>query len=59
MQIMAHAKKKGITHILICRVGSSGDLLPVEPCPKCRATASKLGIVISSIPARNSEENEK
>ena len=49
-QIMQQAKKKGIVHILICRVGRSGNLLPIEPCSKCQKIADKLGIVISSVP---------
>lgn len=54
MQIMRQARKKGIVHILICRVGKSGNLLPIEPCDFCRTKAEELGITISSVPP---EEN--
>ena len=50
MQIMQQARKKGIVHIIICRVGRNGDLLPIEPCKKCQQIADKLEITISSVP---------
>ena len=43
------AQKKGIVRILICRVGRSGKLRPIQPCESCAKTARKLGIVINSI----------
>ena len=50
MSVMKFARKKGIKTILICRVSTcNGELLPIDPCPRCAATAKKLGIKIVSI----------
>lgn len=38
-----------IKTIVICRVGNSGNLLPIDPCEKCLDCATKLGIKIYSI----------
>ena len=35
--------------IVICRIGGSGDLLPIDPCPVCLSKAEKLGITITTI----------
>lgn len=35
--------------IVICRVGNSGNLLPIDPCENCLELAEKLGIKIISI----------
>lgn len=35
--------------IIICRVGHSGDLRPIDPCPACQKVAEKLGVKIISI----------
>lgn len=35
--------------IVICRVGHSGDLRPIDPCPACRKVADKLGVKIVTI----------
>jgi hypothetical protein len=48
MQLMA-ANPKGIKHIIICRVGKGGCLLPIDPCPMCQEKADELGIKITSI----------
>lgn len=37
--------------ILICRVGHSGVLRPIDPCPACRKVADKLGVKIVSLGA--------
>ena len=50
-QIFKVARKKGITKILICRVGKGGELRPIEACESCSKTAKKLGIDITSVPA--------
>ena len=44
-------KKYGarIKTIIICRVGNSGNLLPIDPCSACAELAGKLGITIVSI----------
>ena len=38
-----------IKTILICRVGRSGKLRPIDPCPACRKAADKLGVKIMTI----------
>lgn len=43
------AKQCGIVRILICRIGGSGSLLPIDPCERCAETAAKLGIKIDSV----------
>lgn len=48
--MMRNARKKGIVRILICRVGASGILRPIDPCPNCQAIADKLGITIETVP---------
>ena len=47
--IMAHARKYGITSILIARVNRSGDLLPIDPCDTCQTIANDLGIKIYTV----------
>lgn len=50
MALMRVAKRKGIKTIFICRVSNcNGELLPIDPCERCAATAKKLGIKIESI----------
>jgi len=51
MILMREARRKGIVSILLCRVGKSGDLLPVDPCPTCAQKAAELGIKIFTVPA--------
>ncbi len=48
-QIFKVARRKNITKILICRIGKSNDLLPIDPCPSCAKTAKKLNIEITTI----------
>jgi hypothetical protein len=43
------AAKKNIVKIIIARVGNNGDVLPIEPCPKCKKIADKLNIQIESV----------
>lgn len=38
-----------IKTILICRVGHSGLIRPIDPCPACKKVADKLGISIISV----------
>lgn len=48
-KIFLKAKRKRIKTILICRVSKTGNLLPIDPCPKCTKLAEKLGIKIISV----------
>lgn len=56
-QIMAEASRKGITYIVICRIGGGGDLRPIDPCPTCQSIADKLGIKIYTVPGSYDETN--
>lgn len=38
-----------IHSIVICRIGRSGNFLPIDPCKSCAKLASKYGIKITSI----------
>jgi cytidine deaminase len=49
MLVMAHARKKGIKTIFICRIDNSGNLLPIDPCKTCARKADQLGIKIISL----------
>jgi len=49
-RIFKHAKRLGIRKILICRIGMSGKLRPIDPCDRCQEIANKLGIKIESVP---------
>lgn len=40
---------KGLKTIIICRVGVSNKIVPIEPCMVCRNKAQELGIKIFSI----------
>lgn len=43
-----------IKTIVICRVGHSGNVLPIDPCPVCRKAAAKYGVkIISLMPGKN------
>ena len=35
--------------IIICRVGKTGDVLPIDPCEKCSKLAKKYNIKIISV----------
>lgn len=35
--------------IIICRIGRSGNVLPIDPCPSCAKLATKYGITIKTI----------
>lgn len=38
-----------IKTIVICRVGHSGKIRPIDPCPACQKVADKYGIKIISV----------
>ncbi len=35
--------------IVICRIGRSGNILPIDPCASCAKLAAKYGITIKTI----------
>ena len=60
-----HAEKRLIQQysqliktIVICRVGRSGELRPIDPCPACKRTADKYGIKIVSLMPGNGHQHE-
>jgi len=48
MEVM---KKAGpsLRTIVLCRVGRSGEIRPIDPCPSCAAKAKELSIKILTI----------
>ena len=38
-----------IKSMLICRVGKSGNLLPIDPCHRCQRVLDKLKIKVKTI----------
>lgn len=40
---------QNIKTIIICRVGRSGEILPIDPCSACQKAARKYGIKIISV----------
>ena len=44
--------------IVICRVGRSGDVRPIDPCPVCQKVASKYGAKIISLMPGNGHQHE-
>lgn len=42
------ARKRGVVEIVICRIGKSGVVRPIEPCRRCAHIADVLGIYIHS-----------
>ena len=47
-----------IKTIVICRVGRSGSIRPIDPCPACQKVASKYGIKIISMMPGNGHQHE-
>ena len=37
--------------IIICRIGRSGEIRPIDPCPACAKLANKYGITIKTVQA--------
>lgn len=43
--------------IIICRVGRSGNIRPIDPCEACQKAARKYGVKIMSVmPGRDSDD---
>jgi cytidine deaminase len=40
---------KNLKTVIICRVGNTGELLPIDPCSTCQSKADELGIKIKNI----------
>ena len=61
----SHAERRLISQysqliktIVICRVGRSGNLRPIDPCPTCQKAAAKYGIKIVSLMPGNGHQHE-
>ncbi len=50
---------KNIKTILIMRIGNSGNILPIDPCPACKRMAKKLGIKIVTVFGRGNKKPSK
>ena len=48
-KILIQKFKQRIHTIIICRIGRSGELRPIDPCPNCAKLAKKYGITIKTI----------
>lgn len=48
--------KGNIKTILIMRIGGSGNILPIDPCPACKKMAEKFGIKIVTVMGRHSHD---
>lgn len=58
-RILASRYKGNIKTIVICRLGRSGNVLPLDPCPACQKVADKLGIKIMSLMPGNGHQHEE
>ena len=47
--------KGNIKTILIMRIGNSGNILPIDPCPACAKLAEKFGIKIVTVMGRKTK----
>lgn len=47
-----------IKTIVICRIGRSGKLRPIDPCPACQKAAAKYGIKIVSLMPGDGHQHE-
>ena len=46
---LAHRHGQKLHSIVLLRIGNAGDILPIDPCPKCKAVLDKLGVRIMPI----------
>lgn len=46
-----------ISTIIIMRIGSGGNILPIDPCEKCAKVAEKMGIKITSVKSGSDVNN--
>lgn len=44
--------------IIICRIGRSGNVRPIDPCPICQKVANKYGAKIISVMPGNGHQHE-
>ena len=48
-RIMLKRYRDLVKTIVICRIGRSGKMLPIDPCPTCQKVAAKYGAKIISL----------
>lgn len=48
-RVLLRRYKNLVKTILICRIGRSGIIRPIDPCPTCKKVAAKYGVKIISI----------
>lgn len=48
-ETLMHKAPRSLAKVLIARVGKRGNWLPIDPCERCMAMASKRGIVIEAL----------
>lgn len=46
---LVHQHGARLKSIILLRIGNAGDILPIDPCPKCAAVLKKLGVKIIPI----------
>lgn len=46
---LLHRYGSKVKTMMICRVGATGDLLPIDPCERCQKVLDKLGIKVITI----------
>ena len=45
-----------IKTLILIRIGNSGDILPIDPCPSCQALCDKYGITVLTINGSRTKE---
>jgi len=48
-EVLMRRLPRSLTRIVIVRVGSCGELLPIDPCATCARIAEKLGVTIERV----------
>ncbi len=43
---LLHRYGSNVKTIMICRVGNTGEILPIDPCRNCKKILDKMGIKI-------------
>lgn len=48
--------RDNIKTIILMRIGNSGNILPIDPCPSCKALCDKYGITVLTINGSQTKE---
>lgn len=46
---LLHRHGQKLHSIVLLRIGNGGDVLPIDPCPKCKAILDKVGVKVYPI----------